>query len=110
MSQQVIALPYGKGTMDFAVPESQLVGIYSPKDIPPVSDIKIEIRRALAHPIASPPLQELVRGKTNVVFVADDNTRLTPTDQELKLGVFTALIGAPLFALIAWRAAREWRL
>lgn len=81
MSQQVIALPYGKGTMDFAVPESQLVGIYSPKDIPPVSDIKIEIRRALAHPIASPPLQELVRGKKNVVFVADDNTRLTPTDQ-----------------------------
>jgi len=24
--------------------------------------------------------------------------------------VFTALVGAPLFALIAWRAAREWRL
>ena len=36
--------------------------------------------------------------------------RMTPTDQELKLGVFTALVGAPLFALIAWRAAREWRL
>lgn len=81
MSQQVIALPYGKGTMDVAVPESQLVGIYSPKDIPPVSDIKAEIRRALASPIDSPSLQELVRGKKNVVFVADDNTRLTPTDQ-----------------------------
>ena len=27
-----------------------------------------------------------------------------------KLGVFTALVGAPLFAMIAWRAAREWRL
>ena len=41
---------------------------------------------------------------------ADLLARLTPTDQELKLGVFTALVGAPLFALIAWRAAREWRL
>ncbi|MFN3559374.1 MAG: FecCD family ABC transporter permease [Brevundimonas sp.] len=41
---------------------------------------------------------------------ADLLARITPTDQELKLGVFTALIGAPLFALIAWRAAREWRL
>ncbi|MBB5745839.1 FecCD family ABC transporter permease [Brevundimonas variabilis] len=45
-----------------------------------------------------------------VLVVADLLARITPTDQELKLGVFTALIGAPLFALIAWRAAREWRL
>jgi iron complex transport system permease protein len=45
-----------------------------------------------------------------MLIVADLMARLTPTDQELKLGVFTALIGAPLFALIAWRAAREWRL
>ena len=45
-----------------------------------------------------------------MLVVADLLARLTPTDQELKLGVFTALVGAPLFALIAWRAAREWRL
>ena len=44
-----------------------------------------------------------------ILVVADLLARMTPTDQELKLGVFTALIGAPLFALIAWRAAREWR-
>jgi iron complex transport system permease protein len=45
-----------------------------------------------------------------VLVVADLMTRITPTDQELKLGVFTALVGAPLFALIAWRAARAWRV
>ena len=45
-----------------------------------------------------------------MLVVADLLARITPTDQELKLGVFTALVGAPLFALIAWRAAREWRL
>ena len=45
-----------------------------------------------------------------MLVVADLLARLTPTDQELKLGVFTGLVGAPLFALIAWRAAREWRL
>ncbi len=44
-----------------------------------------------------------------ILVLADLLARLIPTDQELKLGVFTALIGAPLFALIAWRAAREWR-
>lgn len=45
-----------------------------------------------------------------MLVVADLATRLIPTDQELKLGVLTALIGAPIFAVIAWRAAREWRL
>ena len=45
-----------------------------------------------------------------ILVVADLLARMTPTDQELKLGVFTALVGAPLFAMIAWRAAREWRL
>ncbi|MBD7940308.1 FecCD family ABC transporter permease [Brevundimonas guildfordensis] len=45
-----------------------------------------------------------------MLVLADLMARMLPTDQELKLGVFTALVGAPLFALIAWRAAREWRL
>ncbi len=40
---------------------------------------------------------------------ADLAARLIPTEQELKLGVVTALFGAPLFAVIAWRAARSWR-
>ncbi len=81
MSCRRISLPYGKETVEVSVPENQLIGVYSPKDIPPVADIRAEVRRALANPIASSSLRELVRGKKNVVFVADDNTRLTPTDQ-----------------------------
>ena len=81
MSHRRISLPYGKETIEVSVPENQLIGVYSPQDIPPVADIRAEVRRALAQPIASPSLRELVRGKKNVVFVADDNTRLTPTDQ-----------------------------
>ena len=41
--------------------------------------------------------------------LADLAARLIPTAEPLKLGVVTALFGAPLFALIAWRAARSWR-
>ena len=44
-----------------------------------------------------------------MVVLADLASRLIPTDVELKLGVVTALFGAPLFGLIAWRAARSWR-
>jgi iron complex transport system permease protein len=44
-----------------------------------------------------------------LLMLADLAARLIPTDLELKLGVVTALFGAPLFGLIAWRAARSWR-
>ncbi|MHB8529312.1 MAG: FecCD family ABC transporter permease [Caulobacteraceae bacterium] len=44
-----------------------------------------------------------------LLVLADLAARLIPTDEELKLGVVTALFGAPLFALVAWRAARSWR-
>ncbi|MDP1631522.1 MAG: iron chelate uptake ABC transporter family permease subunit [Caulobacter sp.] len=44
-----------------------------------------------------------------LLVLADLAARVIPTEQELKLGVVTALFGAPLFALVAWRAARSWR-
>lgn len=44
-----------------------------------------------------------------MLVLADLAARLLPTLVELKLGVLTALVGAPLFAVIAWRAARSWR-
>ena len=44
-----------------------------------------------------------------LLTAADLAARMIPTDEELRLGVVTALFGAPLFALVAWRAARSWR-
>jgi iron complex transport system permease protein len=44
-----------------------------------------------------------------LLALADLAARLIPSEQELRLGVVTALFGAPLFALVAWRAARSWR-
>jgi iron complex transport system permease protein len=46
-----------------------------------------------------------------LLVAADLIGRMIPTESllELKLGVVTALFGAPVFALIAWRAARSWR-
>ncbi|MGE5564684.1 MAG: FecCD family ABC transporter permease [Parcubacteria group bacterium] len=44
-----------------------------------------------------------------LLTLADLASRMLPTEQELKLGVVTALFGAPVFALVAWRAARSWR-
>ncbi len=44
-----------------------------------------------------------------LLVLADLAARMIPTAEPLKLGVTTALVGAPVFALIVWRAARSWR-
>lgn len=44
-----------------------------------------------------------------LLVLADLAARIVPTAEPLKLGVMTALVGAPVFALIAWRASRSWR-
>jgi iron complex transport system permease protein len=44
-----------------------------------------------------------------LLILADLAARIIPTAEELKLGVVTALFGAPLFAVLAWRASRSWR-
>lgn len=76
-----IRIPYGQSSLEFSVPEKNLVGVYSPKDVRGVADISQEITKALSHPIGSKPLGELAKGANKVVLIADDNTRLTPTDK-----------------------------
>ncbi len=46
-------------------------------------------------------------GGAALVLGADIVVRIVPTDQELKLGVVTALIGAPFFLGLLWRLRRE---
>ena len=66
----------------------------------PIKDAKVKVR-----------FRKFLGGSAGAVLLAgaDISARIIPTDIELKLGVVTALFGAPLFALIAWRAARSWR-
>ena len=76
-----IRIPYGQSSLEFSLPEQNLVGVYSPKDIHGVADLSQEIARALTHPIGTKPLRELATGAKKVALIADDNTRLTPADK-----------------------------
>ena len=80
MTVRNVALPYGDESIEIRIPENNLVGVYSPRDVAPVADVRLEIRRALEEPIGSRPLSEQLQGRKNAVLIADDNTRLTPTD------------------------------
>ncbi|MEI9904944.1 MAG: iron ABC transporter permease [Asticcacaulis sp.] len=43
-----------------------------------------------------------------MVLLADGFVRVIPATGELHLGVLTSLIGAPLFAVLAYRSAKSW--
>ncbi|MFZ7102397.1 MAG: nickel-dependent lactate racemase [Peptococcaceae bacterium] len=76
-----VKIPYGSTELSVQVAEENLIGIYSPKDVRSVENVTAEVERALAEPIGAASLADLVRGKDKIVIVADDNTRLTPTDK-----------------------------
>ncbi len=44
----------------------------------------------------------------SLVCLADICVRLMPPGRELKLGVLTSVIGAPLFIWLVWRDAKRW--
>ncbi len=76
-----VELPYGRETVAVNIPADNLIGVFSPRDVPAVADTRAEAARALGAPIGTRPLRELAKGAKKVVIVADDNTRLTPTDK-----------------------------
>lgn len=74
-------LPYYKGTLPLHVPERNLrhVLVNRAEDFRtdrPEADI---VRDALAHPIGTPPLHALARGKEKILVITSDHTRSMPS-------------------------------
>lgn len=75
----VINLKYSDGLTELNIPDKNLVGILNPEDMEGVRDPLREVRNALDNPIGSVPLKELARGTKNVVILASDITRPSPS-------------------------------
>lgn len=78
---KTIQFPYGKGKKEYTFQEPQMpcvltaaLGTYTPKAEP-----RELVNRALAQPVGSPGLEELAKGKKNVVILASDHTRPVPS-------------------------------
>ena len=69
-------LLYGEKTADVTLPES--VTLLEMKALAAVEDPFKAVEEALAHPIESPPLMDLARGKKNACIVISDITRPVP--------------------------------
>lgn len=78
-------LPYGAGSLSLRIPKAHLRGVYRPQPVPACADLTAEIEQALAHPIGTQPLTEIVQPGQKVVVLVDDHTRETPAAQILPL-------------------------
>jgi len=68
---------------DLEIPDSRLLGVYSPRPIEGAGLSDSEIGEILLDPIGTAPLHQLAKGCKNVLIVTDDNTRETPLDRIL---------------------------
>ena len=78
---KTIALPYGKGSLEFIVPEEHLAGILRPHlhEYVPESGPEELVSHALTHPIGSERLCDLAAGKKRIVVISSDHTRPVPS-------------------------------
>ncbi len=73
-----IHLLYGKKGIDVEIPEKNLGKIIRKKEMPRINDPKERVKDALAHPIGTPPLKEIAKGKKTATIVISDITRPVP--------------------------------
>ena len=67
--------PFGESSVSVSLPSAQVVNEVCGKKAVPVVDIAEAVRQALQYPIASPPLNELIRSGESVVIIVSDVTR-----------------------------------
>ncbi|MFA5672396.1 MAG: lactate racemase domain-containing protein, partial [Synergistaceae bacterium] len=71
-------IPYGDRKEYFEAPEGAVIFEGKMTSIPGLRDLKSALISALESPIGAHSLKDLARGKKNIVFLVEDNTRSTP--------------------------------
>ena len=74
-----VQIPYGHTFLSADINAANFAGCYTSKLPGAAADQNAEVCRALDNPIASPPLEELARGKKNAVVITSDHTRPVPS-------------------------------
>lgn len=83
----IIKMPYHKTYMEIEIPDRNLAGILTPKphnSIKPVDQKKI-VNEALDNPVGSPKLEDMAKGKDNIVIITSDHTRPVPSSITMPL-------------------------
>jgi len=73
-----ITLDYDRSGLTVDLPEDRLVGPLEIRPATPLADPTAAIAQAIAHPIGTPPLAEIARGRRNACILICDITRPVP--------------------------------
>jgi nickel-dependent lactate racemase len=77
----MIQIPYVDRVIELDIPVESIAFDAYPRSITPDEDLEAILRRALADPIGTPQLRDMVNPGERVIIISDDNTRCTPTKQ-----------------------------
>ena len=75
----MVALAYANQILKLDIPQKNIIFDLSPAEAEPAPNARAAVLEALAHPVGTPSLGQMVRRGMKVVIIADDNTRVTPT-------------------------------
>jgi nickel-dependent lactate racemase len=76
-------IKYVDRDLELAIPPMNIIFDVQPRDVPSAGDWRGTLLDALANPIGTPGLAQLVRPGQRVTLIVDDNTRPTPVDRIL---------------------------
>jgi nickel-dependent lactate racemase len=71
-------VPFSKDEIPFTLPKAMRASTAVSRPVKPLGDVALAVRNALAHPVGSPPLRELVRAGQRACIVFTDITRASP--------------------------------
>jgi len=74
----VFTVPFGKGTIQFSLPSGMKATEAVSKPVLPIENDREAVAEALAHPIGTPRLRDMVRPGNRVCIVFTDITRSCP--------------------------------
>ena len=75
MGMKRFSLRFGKGTVEFQIPEEHLLYDLMGKNYPALPDLAAAYLHSLDHPIDAPPLKEIVKPNDTVAITVSDITR-----------------------------------
>ncbi|NQS89052.1 DUF2088 domain-containing protein [Patescibacteria group bacterium] len=91
-SKKSFFLSYGKKVVRFKLPEKNVMGVLTSKEVSPSKDEDALIINAINNPIESPLLSDIVSPNSEVALITSDITRVVPSHklippiiQQLKL-------------------------
>ncbi|MEM3039168.1 MAG: nickel-dependent lactate racemase [Thermoplasmata archaeon] len=77
-------IPYGNTTETVELDDRNVELVLYPNSVRSGNEMEI-LRKAIDNPINSPGLEEFLKGKKNIVLVANDATRPTPTSRIMEI-------------------------